>query len=126
MNAPLFHPAIIDPRPLRTYQENCVERLRDGLKAGNRRQVLKLPTGAGKTRIAAELINCALVRDERVIFVVPRISLINQTILDFEREGIAHIGVIQGQHYRTDASAPVQVASAQTLARREIPKAGLL
>jgi hypothetical protein len=44
----------------------------------------------------------------------------------FQAEGISHIGVIQGQHYRTDSSAPKQIASVQTLARRDIPQAGLV
>lgn len=121
----LFNSVAPDPKPLRPYQECAIDMLLDGLKAGHRRQVLKLPTGAGKTRVAAELIIRALARGEKSIFVVPRISLIEQTAAAFEREGIAHIGVIQGQHYRTDSIAPVQIASAQTLARRNIPNAGL-
>ena len=126
MTSPLFNRTEINPRPLRPYQDLCIEELRAGLKAGHRRQVLKLPTGAGKTRVAAELINRALIRGERSIFVVPRLSLIEQTVAAFEREGIGHIGVIQGQNFRTDSTAPVQVASAQTLVRREIPEAGLV
>ena len=126
MTSPLFNRTEINPRPLRPYQDLCIEELRAGLKAGHRRQVLKLPTGAGKTRVAAELINRALIRGERSIFVVPRLSLIEQTVAAFEREGIGHIGVIQGQNFRTDFTAPVQVASAQTLVRREIPEAGLV
>ena len=122
----LFASAPAEPQPLRPYQEVCIAGLRAGLKAGDRRQVLKLPTGAGKTRVAVELINRALIRNERAIFVVPRLSLIEQTVAAFEREGIGHIGVIQGQNFRTDASAPVQIASAQTLARREIPASDLV
>jgi DNA repair protein RadD len=126
VNAALFNQIMPDSKPLRPYQEACIGRLREGVKAGLRRQVLKLPTGGGKTRIAAELISRALSRGEQVIFVVPRISLIEQTVGAFAREGIDHIGVIQGQNFRTDATAPVQIASAQTLARREIPKASLV
>jgi DNA repair protein RadD len=88
--------------------------------------VLQLPTGAGKTRIAAEIINGALAKERRAIFVVPRISLIEQTVAPFEREGIWNVGVIQGQHFRTNLNAPVQIASAQTLARREIPPADIV
>ena len=114
--------SIAESRPLRPYQESTIEMLRAGVKSGNRRQVAKLPTGAGKTRIAGELIKRALGRGERSIFVVQRLSLIEQTVAAFE----GHIGVIQGQNFRTDTSAPVQIASAQTLARREIPQSGLV
>jgi NAD(P)-dependent dehydrogenase (short-subunit alcohol dehydrogenase family) len=29
--------------------------------------------------------------------------------IDFDQAGIAHVGVIQGKHYLTDATAPVQM-----------------
>jgi superfamily II DNA or RNA helicase len=118
--------SIAESRPLRPYKAATIELLRAGVKSGNLRQVAKLPTGAGKTRIAGELIKRALGRCERSIFVVPRLSLIEQTVAAFEGEGIGHIGVIQGQNFRTDTSAPVQIASAQTLARRDIPHSGLV
>src|SRR2546430_5635198 len=49
------------------------------------------------------------------------VGLIVQTIKDIAREGINHVGVIQGMHRQTDATAPIQIASAQTLVRRNIP-----
>ena len=44
----------------------------------------------------------------------------------FENEGLVGIGVMQANHPRTDRDAPIQVASVQTLARREIPNAALV
>jgi DNA repair protein RadD len=126
MNAPLFPAAAAEPRTLRLYQETAIDLLRESLRTGHRRPILQLPTGAGKTRIAAEIINRSLAKERRAIFVVPRISLIEQTVAAFEREGIWNIGVLQGQHFRTNPHAPVQIASAQTLARREIPPAGIV
>jgi superfamily II DNA or RNA helicase len=111
---------------LRGYQARAIELLRESLRTGHRRPVLKLPTGAGKTKIAGQIIRMALDRGKRAIFVVPRISLIEQTVASFEREGISHIGVIQGQNHRTDASALVQIASERTLSRRQIPPAGIV
>jgi DNA repair protein RadD len=121
MNASLFPPAVAEPRTLRLYQETALDLLRNSLRAGHKRPILQLPTGAGKTRIAAEIVLGSLSKERRAIFVVPRISLIEQTVAAFEREGVWNIGVIQGQHFRTNLNAPVQIASAQTLARREIP-----
>jgi len=117
---------VAEPCPLRPYQARAIELARESIAAGKRRPVLQLPTGAGKTRIAAEIIRRALAKGNPGIFVVPRISLIEQTVAAFQREGIGHIGVIQGRNYRTNPAAPVQIASAQTLIRREIPHAGIV
>jgi superfamily II DNA or RNA helicase len=52
------------------------------------------------------------------LFVIPRLALIDQTIRAFEKAGLKHIGVIQRTHARTDPAAPLQIASADTLTRR--------
>jgi superfamily II DNA or RNA helicase len=59
---------------------------------------------------------------------MPRLDLVEQTVLAFRSAGIGHIGVIQGQHHLTDPYpwAPVQLCSEQTLSRREIPKFDLI
>jgi superfamily II DNA or RNA helicase len=117
---PLFTEATFQPRPLWPHQSRAITLLRESLMAGNRRVVLQLPTGAGKTRTAAEIVNGALAKGKRVCFTVPAISLIDQTVEAFEREGLDWIGVIQANHPRTDYGAPVQVASVQTLAQRQL------
>ena len=61
-----------------------------------------------------------------VIFTVPAIELVDQTLEKFHREGIHDIGVMQAQHQRTNSSRPIQIASIQTLMRREIPRADLV
>jgi DNA repair protein RadD len=126
MNAALFPPAVTEPRTLRLYQETAIEMLRESLRTGHRRPILQLPTGAGKTRIAAEIILGSLSNERRAIFVVPRLSLIEQSVAAFQRAGVWNIGVIQGRHFRTNPGAPTQVASAQTLARRVIPPADIV
>lgn len=108
-------------RELRPHQSKAIDMLRQSLARGNKRVVLQAATGFGKTLTAAKIIESALAKGKRVLFTVPRLSLVNQTVAEFSKEGIAHIGVIQASHPRTDASAPVQVASVQTLARREVP-----
>jgi DNA repair protein RadD len=126
LNAPLFPPAVAEPRTLRLYQETAIEMVRNSLRTGHRRPILQLPTGAGKTRIAAEIINGALAKGLRPIFVMPRQVLIEQTVAAFEREGIWNTGVIQARNRRTNPNAPVQIAMAQTLARRKIPPADIV
>jgi len=78
------------------------------------------------TLTAAKIIERALAKRSRVIFTAPAISLINQTVDAFEAEGLQGIGVMQANHPRTDKGARIQVASVQTLARREIPEASLI
>ena len=111
---------------LRDYQEDAISGLRVRIAGGKRRILLQMPTGAGKTATAASIIRSALGRGKRVIFTVPAISLITQTIESFARDGITEVGVMQGQHELTDADQPVQICSIQTLARRSIPDANLV
>lgn len=104
---------------LRDYQVDAVERLRAGMRAGQRRLVLTMPTGSGKTETAIHLIHEATRKDSRVWFIVDRVTLVDQTVARFGKYGI-EAGVIQAEHILTDMSRPVQVVSAQTLARRTI------
>lgn len=105
---------------LRGWQEEAVEGLRRGIRSGKRNQILSAPTGSGKTVIASHLIREAREKGRRAVFVCDRINLIDQTSRVFDRYGIAH-GVIQGEHQRSRPWEKIQVASAQTLLRRNWP-----
>ena len=111
---------------LRDYQEDLITELRNRLLAGKKRPVVQAPTGAGKTVIAAAIIKMALDRNKKVLFTVPALSLIDQSVERFQQNGIDCIGVVQGSHEMTDYRQPVQVCSVQTLARRIIPRADLV
>jgi len=111
---------------LRDYQKDAIAKLKQALVAGHKRPVLHSPTGSGKTVIAASVVEMARQKGKRVIFAVPALSLIDQTVERFVSNGIIEIGVMQGDHELTDALRPVQVCSVQTLARRKIPKADLV
>ena len=113
-------------RPLREHQERALAGLRRSLSSGHKRPMLQMPTGAGKTLLSAHVVSGALDKSKRIAFVVPRKTLIDQTVREFEREGILAIGVVQAAHLRTDGRQPVQICSAQTLARRKRPEADLV
>jgi DNA repair protein RadD len=85
--------------------------------------MVQLATGAGKTHIASSM---TAGQDKPVIFTVPAIELVDQTLEKFHREGIRDVGVMQAAHRLTDSSRPIQIASVQTLMRREIPPAELV
>jgi DNA repair protein RadD len=111
---------------LRPYQEEAIRRLRQSLQLGNKRPVLQLATGAGKTRVASAIIDLAVQKRRRAIFTVPAIALVDQTVDSFLRVGLSEVGVIQQAHEMTDSSRPVQIASVQSLMRRDIPPADLV
>jgi len=108
------------------FQEDAIARVNAATDRGVRRIMLQLATGAGKTLIASAITAGYRERDRPVIFTVPAIELVDQTLAKFDREGIYDVGVMQAQHRRTDASQPIQIASVQTLMRREIPRAELV
>jgi DNA repair protein RadD len=111
---------------LKPYQTKPIELLRDQLGCGIHPTVVGAPTGFEETLTAAKIIEGALATGSRVIFTVPAITLINQSVAAFEAEGITDIGVMQSNHPRTNAAARVQVCSVQTLAKRKIPTAALV
>jgi superfamily II DNA or RNA helicase len=103
---------------LRPYQADGLEAIRQSIRGGVRRIVAQAATGAGKTKVAAAIVDGAMSKGNRTAFVVPAISLIDQTVESFWAEGIKDIGVIQANHTMTDWSKPVQVCSIQTLRAR--------
>lgn len=114
-------------RELYPHQMSALSGLRDSIaNRKKRRPVLQLPTGGGKTVIASTMVRGALVKGNSVIITVPSKQLIDQTVEMLRSEGISTVGVMQADHYLTNAIMPVQVATIQTLARRKIPKAQLV
>lgn len=111
-------------RDLRPHQLTALDGLKASLRSGCRRPMLQAPTGAGKTVIAAHIVHGAHAKGNRVTFCVPSISLVDQTFERFVENGIdpALMGVIQADHPWKRPDAPIQIATAQTLARRDIPE----
>src|SRR5258706_16333960 len=101
------------------HQAKALDALRQSIAQGVRRIVMQAPTGAGKTRVAAEIVEGAIRKGNRMAFVVNAIGLIDQAVEAFYAEGIRDIGVIQANHSMTDWAKPVQVCSIQTLKSRQ-------
>ena len=113
---------------LRPYQSHAIDGLREAI-ASNEKPVLSAPTGSGKTLIASNIFALAREKNKRVVFVVPFLSLINQTWRAFEKAGMDgnDMSIIQANHTLTNYAKPIQIASAQTLERRPVlPQADIV
>lgn len=98
--------------PLRPYQMEALDAIDAAYRAGQRRQLISMPTGAGKTVTFAHLIKRMRLR---TVVVVHRDELVRQTV-DKVQQVIPSLstGVVKAE--RDELSADVIVASAQTLA----------
>lgn len=112
-----------DPRD---FQIAAHEALREGARAGHRCQMLMAPTGAGKTYLGLQVCNETLKRGKRAMFVADRRTLIGQTADVATEYGLNRYGIIQADHPLYDLAEPFQIASVQTLARRNWPKADVI
>lgn len=113
---------------LREYQTRAITSLRATYASGRRAPCLVLPTGAGKTVIAAEIIRSAVARGNRVLFLVHRAELLSQSVNKLESAGITDLRIIQAGADLGSPIAPVAVASIPTLTRwtDRQPEAGLV
>jgi superfamily II DNA or RNA helicase len=109
---------------LRDYQIRAIDLVRAEYRRGRKAVLLVLPTGAGKTATASQLIAWAVARGRRCLFVVHR----REIVLDTHRRLVAAgvpCGVVMAGEKPSDAA--VQVCSVQTLvAREQHPAADLI
>lgn len=110
---------------LRDHQVRAIQGIHKSMSLGNKRVVLKAPCGFGKTLVSVDIINSALKKGKKVLFIVDSIQLIDQTSEVFDKHNIDH-GVIQADHWRCRPFEKVQLASAQTLKNRKLPDVDLV
>ena len=92
------------PLVLRPDQEKLVSNA-----VSSRRGIIKSPTGAGKTVIASALITSF--KDIKTIFLCHRVSLVHQTVKEFERFGM-NVGYLTGTNQKL--TGDVIVSTIQT------------
>ncbi len=100
---------------LRPYQNDLVEDLRGGYRAGITRQLAVSPTGSGKTVLFAFITKNAAEKQQRVFIVAHRREILDQISATLTEVGVKH-GFVQAG--KSPMNRPVMVASVQTLARR--------
>jgi len=104
------------PRPFQVSAHNA---LREGFKAGHKNQLVMAPTGSGKTYLGLRICNEAMQRGKRAVFLCDRTTLINQTSAVADQYGLYNHGIVQAQHWRRRPQELLQIASVQTIAKRE-------
>lgn len=103
-------------------QERALNLLRASWKKSNSFMVYA-PTGSGKTGLAAFIIDGHVSRGLRVLMVCPYTILLNQTAQRFTEYGLPEdqISFIWRDHPQHDPELQIQIASADTLIRRDFP-----
>ena len=105
---------------LRPHQIKILDDLRKAFVSGHRCVMVGLPTGGGKTHIAAAICAGAKDKGHRTLFICHLNQIVRQTVARFEEVGLK-VGVLQGQNTRFSRDDDVIVASIHTIARRRAP-----
>ena len=105
---------------LRPYQEDLLNRAEMGLAAPESRVMVQLPTGGGKTRIAAALLANRLRSNYKAVWLTHRKELAEQTCLRLDE---VEVNAIVNRQWTVGREAPrlnngVVILMAQTVGRR--------
>lgn len=80
----------LKPRELRPYQKNAIEKVILGFKDHNRGKLI-MACGTGKTFTSMKLVEKYIGPGGLVLFLVPSLSLLSQTLSDWKRHCYIHI-----------------------------------
>lgn len=105
------------PPQLRPYQQQLIGEVYQKIQEGYRRIAIVAGTGAGKTIISSQI--CAHARSQglRLLFLVHLDVLVGQTFRKLQAYGLS-CGFIKAGR-QEDPDAPIQIASVQTMAKRD-------
>lgn len=104
------------PRP---FQADLLEKGRVAIRQGARRILVQLPTGGGKTFIAALMMKGMRDRGALSYFLAHRKELLTQTSLTFDKVGLRH-GYIARGHRHDDRELTQLVALSYAARRKDI------
>jgi len=102
---------------LRPYQSESILQLRQGFANKHQRQVLCLPTGAGKTVVFSEMVRLAAEKGTVTIVLTDRTELFKQTLASLGKIGIS-VEEISPNKKNTYLHATVYLAMVETIKRR--------
>lgn len=104
---------------LRPYQQQTLDKIIEALSSGSNKVLVNLPTGAGKTVLAAEFIRLCLQWNKRIIFCVNREELVKQTYNKFSAVTDSLSVVKSGMENLYNENARVQIIGLQTYHARK-------
>ena len=104
---------------LRPYQNDSISQIIKAFNEGNRKVLLHLDTGAGKTTVFATLLKEVFKKKYRAIMIVKGRKLVDQASQRLEREFVPH-GVFMANHKKFDDLQSIQACSIDTLTRRKV------
>lgn len=108
---------------LRSYQLECLSQIRNLLKNGVNKILVRMPTGAGKSRIIAEILKGVKNKGNHGLFIVRGKKLVSQISGTVSELGVSH-SVIMASDLEDET---INVASIDTLVSRKIfPKADVI
>ena len=110
---------------LREYQSDLIEKIYKSWKAGNKRVMLQLATGGGKTIVFTDIVKTFLSQNFKSLVIAHKKELITQAHGKIKEIIGIEAGLIKAG-FKPDFTPPIQVASIQTLIRRNKPPADLL
>ncbi|MDJ0727874.1 MAG: DEAD/DEAH box helicase [Prochloraceae cyanobacterium] len=115
--------------PLREYQVEWIEQIYRAWNRGKRKVLAQLPTAAGKTVALSHISNDYFLTGKKVLVLAHRLELVEQAADKLRSVTGVEIGIIK-HGFEAHLERPIQVASIQTLTRRNLaqilPKVGLL
>jgi superfamily II DNA or RNA helicase len=112
---------------LRPYQNEGIRAIFDAWnpRTQNLMNVLfQMPTGTGKTTVFSEIVRKARLKEKKVLIVVHRKELVEQIAERLSHFQVA-VGIISGT-IQPDVEKEVQVATIQTLSKRDYPQADIV
>ena len=108
---------------LRDYQKQIVDRINYLFDCGKNSIMLVAPPGAGKNLIASHITRDSTENKSKVLIIVHREPLIDQTVFNLTKYGISasKIAYLKAGYPKPRGHELVIIASIQTLAQREYP-----
>lgn len=111
---------------LRNYQEKAIQEIREHIRRGEKKILVHMATGAGKTVVFSEILKGVIERSRYGIMVTRGRKLVDQCSKRLHREKVNH-GVLMANHWNVNRKANVQICSIDTIRSREdYPKADVI
>ena len=101
---------------LRKYQEKTVEMVRGEIRKGNKRVLIALPTGAGKTHVLSDIAKKAQTKENTVLALMHRRQLVTQMVDAFAENGLEADIIMAG--IESKLKSKIQIGTVQTYSRR--------